>query len=67
MNDDEWTYKGFLCLIEIDCDDSSAKAYHSVSGPTCTGITHCLDISPYDHSRESVEKWIDENLLKGNQ
>jgi len=59
--DDEWVYRGVRCVIETDWDESDRWVYHVVELPDGQ-IVSATGISPRDHSRSSVEAWIDERI-----
>jgi hypothetical protein len=53
----QWNYNGHQCRIEPDDDGDCIKAWHFVITPD--GKELLADITPYDWSREVVERWID--------
>tara|TARA_Y100000004_G_scaffold189306_1_gene244697 strand:- start:1462 stop:1680 length:219 start_codon:yes stop_codon:yes gene_type:complete len=62
-NDITWEYKGYNCLIEFDVEEDNVKAFHFVYPPE--GDTLFLKISPYDTSKETVNKIIDDFIANG--
>ena len=73
-NDIEWEYKGYKCLIEFDVEVDNVKAFHYVTTPRWhnkdgktlkESETVGLNISPYDTTKESVEKKIDYHINNG--
>lgn len=57
LTDQEWTYKDHKCKIELDHEEDVTKAWHTVVKPDGVGIF--ADITPYDRSRGTLERWID--------
>ena len=57
---ESWSYKGYICWIELDKSGGNIKAYHYVKTPS--GQTIEADINPYDRSRSILQLWVDAGL-----
>jgi len=53
---DNWPYKDYECIIEVEQEPDCEKAYHYVILPN--GDRVFADISPYDKTRYTLQLWI---------